>query len=94
MRLSPLGHHTVPYSDELRERIRAALPPARTTLEAVCRIDTGIGQEFAEAARIGVAELAGGRADLIASHGQTLFHWVEGVPWKYMSLPLSATISP
>ena len=78
VRLAPLGHRTVPYSNELRGRIRAALPPARTTLEAVCRIDTGVGQEFAEAARTGIAELTGGHADLIASHGQTLFHWVEG----------------
>lgn len=78
VRLAPLGHFTVPYSDELKGRIHTALPPARTTLEAICRIDTGIGQEFAEAARIGIAELTDGHVDLIASHGQTLFHWVEG----------------
>ncbi|MCY9784359.1 anhydro-N-acetylmuramic acid kinase [Nocardiopsis sp. EMB25] len=77
VRLTPLGHRTLAYSADLRRAIRDALPPAATTLEAVCRLDTRIGQEFAEAARRGVDELAGGRADLIASHGQTLFHWVE-----------------
>ena len=37
-----------PYDDDLREEIAAALPPAPTTLEAVCRLDTRIGQAFAE----------------------------------------------
>ena len=31
--------------------IEAALPPAPTTVEAVCRLDTRIGQAFAELAR-------------------------------------------
>jgi anhydro-N-acetylmuramic acid kinase len=53
-----------------------ALPPAMTTLDTVCRIDTGIGQEFAAAAVAAIADL-GGRVDLIVSHGQTLYHWVE-----------------
>ena len=75
--LAPLGHLEVPYSTSLRADILAALPPAHTTMESVCRIDTGVGQEFAAAARRGVAELCDGRADLVVSHGQTLFHWVE-----------------
>ncbi|MFD6951312.1 anhydro-N-acetylmuramic acid kinase [Nocardiopsis sp. TSRI0078] len=78
VRLTPLGHRTTPYSADLREEIRGALPPAPTTLEHVCRIDTRVGQEFAEAARRGIDEFAGGGADLVASHGQTLFHWVDG----------------
>lgn len=73
LRLRPLGHATVPYSPELRAALAAALPPAATTLEAVCRLDTLIGQEFAEAA----APLAAQGADLVVSHGQTVFHWVE-----------------
>ena len=75
--LAPRGHLEVPYSTSLRADILAALPPAQTTMETVCRIDTGVGQEFAAAARRGVAELCDGRADLVVSHGQTLFHWVE-----------------
>ncbi|WP_431869788.1 anhydro-N-acetylmuramic acid kinase [Nocardiopsis eucommiae] len=78
LRLAPLGFGTTPYSDSLREAIRGALPPAATTMETVCQLDTRIGQEFAAAARRGIEEFADGRADLVASHGQTLFHWTEG----------------
>ncbi|MBQ1083304.1 anhydro-N-acetylmuramic acid kinase [Nocardiopsis sp. B62] len=78
VRLLPLGFGTTPYSDSLREAVRGALPPAATTMEAVCQLDTRIGQEFAAAARQGIEEFADGRADLVASHGQTLFHWADG----------------
>lgn len=74
--LRTLGHTEVAFDPGLRAAVLDALPPAPTTLEAVARIDTGLGRAFADAARTGV-ELAGGRADLVASHGQTLFHWVE-----------------
>ncbi|WP_017558215.1 anhydro-N-acetylmuramic acid kinase [Nocardiopsis baichengensis] len=78
VRLRPLGHLTTPYPPGLRAEVLAALPPAATTLEQVCRIDTGIGRAFAEAAREAVDRLCpGGSADLAVSHGQTLYHWVE-----------------
>ena len=70
--LGPLEHVTVPYSAALRAALAEALPPAPTTVDAVCRLDTIVGQEFAAAA----ARLAAG-GDLVVSHGQTLFHWVE-----------------
>ncbi|TDE59249.1 anhydro-N-acetylmuramic acid kinase [Nonomuraea mesophila] len=72
-----VGHTaSTPYPEELRARLIAALPPAPTTLAEVCELDTLIGQCFAEAAAAAIAE--GGPADLIVSHGQTVFHWVEG----------------
>jgi anhydro-N-acetylmuramic acid kinase len=76
--LRPLGALTHPYPAELRAAIVAALPPRPTTAADVCELDTRIGQAFADAAVRAADELAGGAADLIASHGQTLFHWVEG----------------
>ncbi|ANY09166.1 anhydro-N-acetylmuramic acid kinase [Pseudonocardia sp. HH130630-07] len=75
--MSPLGGLEVPFDPELRAAVLAALPPAATTLADVARIDTGLGRAFAAAAVRGVDELTGGRAELVASHGQTLFHWVE-----------------
>lgn len=76
--LTPLGMVSRPYPPVLRAELAAALPPAAVSMEAVCRLDTGIGQAFAATAAEAVAELCGGRADLIASHGQTVFHWVDG----------------
>ncbi|MEU4473903.1 anhydro-N-acetylmuramic acid kinase [Micromonospora sp. NPDC023888] len=78
LRMRPLGRLSHPYPDELRTRIAAALPPAPTTTEAICVLDTGIGQAFAEAAERALAELCGGDADLVVSHGQTMHHWVDG----------------
>ncbi|MFI5927042.1 anhydro-N-acetylmuramic acid kinase [Micromonospora sp. NPDC051543] len=78
LRMRPLGRLSHPYPDELRARIAAALPPAPTTTEAICVLDTGIGQAFAEAGTRALAELCEGRADLVVSHGQTMHHWVEG----------------
>ncbi|WP_207212039.1 anhydro-N-acetylmuramic acid kinase [Promicromonospora panici] len=73
--LTLLGHLSAPYPQRLRSELVAALPPAPTTLETVCRLDTGIGQIFADVATRAVAELCAGRADLVVSHGQTVFHW-------------------
>uniref|UniRef100_UPI001E603BC0 anhydro-N-acetylmuramic acid kinase n=2 Tax=Micromonosporaceae TaxID=28056 RepID=UPI001E603BC0 len=76
LRLRPLGHRELAYPDDLRAEIGALLPPAATTIEAVCRLDNRLGEVFAEAAAAGV-ELAGGTADAVVSPGQTVFHWVE-----------------
>ncbi|MET9520486.1 anhydro-N-acetylmuramic acid kinase [Streptomyces sp. NPDC002994] len=76
--LTPLGMISAVYGEELRAALAEALPPAGTTLAAVCRLDTRIGQAFADAAVLADRELCGCRADLIASHGQTVYHWAEG----------------
>lgn len=76
--LEPLGTVEVAYPPALRADLVAALPPSPTTVEALCRLDTQIGQAFAEVAARAVDELCGGSADLVVSHGQTLFHWVDG----------------
>ncbi|MEU8222221.1 anhydro-N-acetylmuramic acid kinase [Kribbella sp. NPDC048915] len=75
--LTPLGMLSQPYPDELRAAVAAALPPAPTTMEQVCRLDTGVGQAFAAVAQQAVEQLCGGYADLVVSHGQTMYHWVD-----------------
>jgi anhydro-N-acetylmuramic acid kinase len=75
--LTPLGELDLPYPEPLREGLLAALPPNPCTAGELTRLDTGVGQAFADAAVRGAAELAGGGADLVASLGQTVFHWVE-----------------
>ncbi len=71
-----LHRSSTSYSSELRARLVAALPPAETTLAEVCELDTLIGQAFAEAAATAIIQ--DGDVDLIVSHGQTVFHWVDG----------------
>ncbi|MFH8791448.1 anhydro-N-acetylmuramic acid kinase [Streptomyces sp. NPDC017941] len=76
LRLTPLGVISRAYDDGLRAALTAALPPSPTTLADVCVLDTRIGRAFAAAAAEADRELCDGRAELIASHGQTVFHWV------------------
>jgi anhydro-N-acetylmuramic acid kinase len=75
--LIPLGHREIAYAPALRDALLAALPPNESRAERICRLDSGIGQAFAAAAAEAITELADGRADLIASLGQTVYHWVE-----------------
>jgi len=73
--LTPLGQCELAYPEPVRDGLLAALPPATTTAGELARLDTGIGQAFAEAARTAIDRF--GPADLVASLGQTVFHWVE-----------------
>jgi anhydro-N-acetylmuramic acid kinase len=76
VRLRPLGSIRLPYPPDVRAEVEAALPPTPTTMQAVCRLDTRIGQAFAAAAASALARRCGGAADLVVSHGQTLYHWL------------------
>lgn len=67
---------TVSYEPALRARLIAALPPAATTFAAMCELDTLIGQAFAEVAHAAASAVGG--VDLVTSHGQTVYHWVDG----------------
>jgi len=68
---------TTPYEAGLRDALRRTLPPAELQYADVCRLDTLIGQAFAEVAAAAIAR--GGPVDLICSHGQTVYHWVDGL---------------
>ena len=77
LRLTPRGMVSMPYPERLRTDLADALPPNQTDLASVCRLDTAIGQAFAEVAVQAVRELCDGHADLVVSHGQTVHHWVD-----------------
>jgi anhydro-N-acetylmuramic acid kinase len=64
----------VPYPAGLRTLLVSALPPATVGMDVVCELDTRLGQFFAEAAAA-VIDAADG-ADLVCSHGQTVYHWI------------------
>lgn len=70
-------HHTsVPYPPDLRQRLIEAMPPAPVGFDVVCELDTRIGQAFAAAASQAVEEA--GAVDVVCTHGQTAYHWVDG----------------
>ena len=75
--MRPLGSISVDYDPDLRSAVAGMLPPASTSAEEVCKLDTRLGQSFAEAAARAAEEFCDGRADLVVSHGQTVYHWVE-----------------
>lgn len=74
----PRGLYSEDVPETMRARIAAILPPHRVTLAEVCRLDTELGQLFGSVAASANERFAGGAADLVVSHGQTVFHWVEG----------------
>jgi anhydro-N-acetylmuramic acid kinase len=71
----PIGMVSRPLAPELRADIAALLPPNPIEIGAVCRLDAELGQLFGRVAARAVAAL--GPVDLVVSHGQTVFHWVE-----------------
>lgn len=62
---------TTPFSRDLDEGLRAALPPSRTRAADIAQLNVALGEALGDAAR---AILAGDRCDFVASHGLTLFH--------------------
>ena len=78
VRCVPRGLYSEPVPEDVRARIAAALPPHATTLEEVCRLDTEIGQLFGRIGATANERLACGQADFVVSHGQTVYHWVDG----------------
>jgi len=68
-----IAGHTYPYSSDLRTAILAVCAGAPRSLQQICELDDRIAESFAQAA---IAIMAKGDRlpDLIASHGQTVFH--------------------
>jgi anhydro-N-acetylmuramic acid kinase len=71
-----IGFESYEYKKDVHELIAKAMPPQTTDLESICILDTYIGQEFARAA-VDLSKNLGITADLIVSHGQTVFHWID-----------------
>lgn len=73
--LTPRGQWERPYPDDLRADLLAALPPAACSAEQLAKLDTRVGQAFADA--VTYAEQQDGAVDVVASLGQTVFHWIS-----------------
>jgi anhydro-N-acetylmuramic acid kinase len=71
-----IGFESFKYTDSLHEMIADSMPPRKVDMERVCILDTKIGQAFSAAAQSAMKKFKF-EPDLIVSHGQTLFHWID-----------------
>ncbi len=86
---------TLPFPDGLRAALDAQLRPETSAVDALAALDTRIAVAFADAA-IACAHAAGlaiSAVDLIASHGQTLWHAPAGDWPATLQLGRGATIA-
>lgn len=63
---------TEPYPDDLRQRILAVCAGQPITMADLADLDEAIAHQFAQAAHRAIDQA--GPVDLVASHGQTVFH--------------------
>src|SRR6266566_2103088 len=64
-----------PIDESLRQRIHTLFDPVQSRIDEVCEVNVLLGEAFADAAALAIRQ-ARVRADLIASHGQTVWHQV------------------
>jgi len=71
-----LNFKTVDYPEELRGRIRAIQSQPQVSLEEVCVLHTELAHLYADLVLEALKEwgVKPGQVDLIASHGQTIYH--------------------
>ena len=74
--LTPLAATAYDYPATVHADLLAALPPRDCTAAKLCQLDTRVGQAFAAAATQTLAHFPD--LDLVASLGQTIYHWVDG----------------
>jgi anhydro-N-acetylmuramic acid kinase len=96
LRLHVRGFAMAPFEPSLRERMVGLLPPHTGSTADVCALNAALGEAFAAAA-IAITHDAGmllDDVDLIASHGQTVYHQVApGVERSTLQLGAPAVIA-
>ncbi len=76
LRWSLLGSLTLPYPSPLRQAILQAMDPDQSRVDQLCCLNFALGHAFADAVLQGLETLGIPlpEVDLIASHGQTVWH--------------------
>lgn len=77
--LKLLGYIEYPFRPETHERLLALLTGNRASVADVCELNRLLAEEFAQTAHaaVRVAGISMDAVDLIASHGQTVYHQVR-----------------
>lgn len=78
---SLIAHHFYPYDNALREMIFNAMDVDKSDVSLICQLNFLLGKEFARAV-LEIVEKTGLKPELIASHGQTIFHIPRPDPSK------------
>ena len=90
-RVKVLGHHAIKYPVTLRKAVLAAMnsqAPKSTSTAELARLNWRLGEVYANAVDAAVRE-TGVRPQLIACHGQTIYH--QGTATKYLGAPVRCT---
>ncbi len=87
-RLKLLAHRSFPYAPEVRAAVLAAMNAAQTSTADLARLSWRLGEVYADAVAETIAR-TGLQPQLIALHGQTLFH--ETTPTDFLGAPTRST---
>jgi anhydro-N-acetylmuramic acid kinase len=87
-RIEVLGHRTFPYEPELRKAVLAAMDAKRTSVAEMSRLSWRLGEVYGSCVQTAANEL-GLKPQLVACHGQTVYH--QGVAADYLAKPLRCT---
>lgn len=87
-RVKVLAHHAMAYPTKLRAAVLAAMDATNTSTAEMARLNWRLGEVYAEAVET-AARNAGLKPQLIACHGQTIYH--QGSATKYLGVPVRCT---
>lgn len=87
-RVKVLGHSATRYPAKLRSAVLAAMDAKETSTAELARLNWRLGEAYATAVEVAVRHV-GLRPQLIACHGQTIYH--QGAAAKYLGTPLRCT---
>ncbi|CAH0121041.1 Anhydro-N-acetylmuramic acid kinase [Paenibacillus sp. CECT 9249] len=85
---------TVPYSGEVREKLKQACSLEHSSAAMLCGINFYLGRLFADAVRrlAALAGIAPDEIDLIGSHGQTVWHIPAASEERWWEVPSTLQI--
>jgi anhydro-N-acetylmuramic acid kinase len=91
VRVKVLGHHAMKYPAALRRAALAAMnskAPKSTSTTELARLNWRLGEVYSDAVDAAMRQ-TGVRPQLIACHGQTIYH--QGTAAKYLGAPVRST---
>jgi anhydro-N-acetylmuramic acid kinase len=87
-KIEVLGHRAFPFDPELRAAVLAAMDARRTSVAEMSRLSWRLGEVYAGCVEE-TAQRLGLGPQLVACHGQTIYH--QGAAAEYLGAPLRCT---